>query len=282
MAALVPRFRPAPRALIAVLVLAPALAAGLLCGPLCAPAQALRWARPVLGPLTRGFDVHGSPFAAGLHRGVDLEVPRGAAVGAPCSGRIVAAGRIGVSGRVVTVACGPWHATVMPLASVAVRRGAHVRAGRPVGTAAGARGGHAGLHFGVRRARERFGYVDPLRFMPAPHPWTPVGPRGQRDRPRRAPAPRPVTAPRPVAAPRPLARPRPVARPRSDPARPPLVRPATAAARRPVAPWPVWAGVALLLAGASTGGLVRRARRSREARARHTGRRASRTSIPAG
>jgi hypothetical protein len=224
-----------------------ALAAAALCGPLCAPARAVRWARPVLGAVTRGFDVRGSPFAAGLHRGVDLAAAPGTAVGAPCSGRVVVAGRVGASGRVLTVACGPWHASVLPLASIAVRRGARVTAGRAVATAAGLRGGHAGLHFGVRRARERFGYVDPLRFMPRRDPWSPVGPppgiraRGERTRraaPVRSPALRlvPLTPPAPAAPPR-------------------------ATGSRPVAPWPVWAGVALLLAGASTGGVVRARRR---------------------
>jgi hypothetical protein len=236
---------------LAALTLALALAAAALCGPLCAPARALRWARPVLGAVTRGFDVHGSPFAAGRHRGVDLAAPPGTAVGAPCSGRVVVAGRVGASGRVVTVACGRWHASVLPLASIAVRRGAHVTAGRAVATAAGIQGRHAGLHFGVRRAGERFGYVDPLRFMLHRDPWSPVGPppgiraRGERTRraaPERSPAPRlvPLTPPAPAVPPR-------------------------AAGSRPVAPWPVWAGVALLLAGASTGGVVR-ARRRRSTR----------------
>jgi hypothetical protein len=238
----------------------------------------------VLGQVTRGFAFHGSPFAGGLHRGVDLAAPPGAPVGAPCGGRVVAAGRVGASGRVVTVACGPWHASVLPLASVAVRRGTHVTAGRPVGTAAGADrgpGAHVGLHLGVRRARERFGYVDPLRFMPPAHPWGPVGPPGRGDgrrrvvpAPRVVPVPRLVPAPRVVPAPRLVPAPRVVPAPRLVPAPPPD----RAADRRPVAPWPVWAGVALLLAGASTGTVIR----GRRSRAAGPGRLAPRTSPRAG
>ncbi len=221
----------------------------------------------MLGPVTRAFDVHGSPFAAGLHRGVDLAAPAGAPVGAPCSGRVVVAGRVGASGRVVTVACGPWHVTVLPLASVAVRRGAHVRAGRLVGTAAGS-GPHAGIHLGVRRASDRFGYVDPLRFLPRTHPWTPVAPRGGRPRRGRA-ATAPAAAPAPARTLAALA-------PAAPPAPARTLAPRLAPAAPPVAPWPVWAGAALMLAGAATGGVVRvRARRSpRAPRAR--------TSTPAG
>jgi hypothetical protein len=231
--------------LVAVLV-------AVACALPCAPALGASWSRPVLGPVTRAFDVHGSPFAAGLHRGVDLAAPPGAAVGAPCSGRVVVAGRVGATGRVVTVACGPWHASVLPLAFVAVRRGAHVRAGRLVGTAAGS-SAHAGIHLGVRRASDRFGYVDPLRFLPHAHPWTPVAPpAGGARRGRRA--PRPAPAPVPVRTPA----------PRLAPAAP------------PVAPWPVWAGAALMLAGVATGGVVRvRARRTLT-------RLAPQTSAPAG
>jgi hypothetical protein len=226
------------------------------------------WARPVPGPVTRAFDVHGSPFAAGLHRGVDLAASAGAAVGAPCSGRVVAAGRVGASGRLVTVACGPWHATVLPLASVAVRRGGHVRTGRLVGTVAAARGAHAGLHLGVRRASARFGYVDPLRFLPPAHPWAPpVAPRGGRVRRARASA---ATASARAAAAPPA--------PAPTPARAAAPRPA-ASPPRAVAPWPVWAGAALMLAGAGTGGVLRgRRRRSACGLARV----APRTSTPPG
>ena len=232
----------------------------------CAPARGASWARPVLGAVTRGFDVHGSPFAAGLHRGIDLAAPPGTAVGAPCGGRVVVAGRVGASGRLVTIACGRWHATVLPLASVAVRRGAHVRAGRFVGTAAG-EGAHAGIHLGVRRASDRFGYVDPLRLLPREHPWVPVGPpagRVRRGRGRAAPA----AAPAPVEAPAPSTT--------RAPAEVRPLAPRLATATPAVAPWPVWAGAALMLAGAATGGVVRV--RSR----RFSARLAPRTSTPAG
>jgi hypothetical protein len=171
---------------------------------------------PVGGPVARGFSVGADPFEGGRHRGVDLVAAPGAVVRAPCGGSVVVAGRVGASGRVVTVLCRGWRVTVMPLAAVAVRRGAVVRAGTRVGTVARS-AAHAGLHLGVRRDGVRFGYVDPLRFL-APRSSAPfVAPR--------APARR---RPPPVAA--------------------PAVRvPAPVAG---LAPWPAWAGLALVLAGA--------------------------------
>ncbi len=80
----------------------------------------------------------------------------------------------------------------------------------------------------MRRDGTRFGYVDPLRFMAAPTRPVPLGraPRAGR----RAPPAR-------------------IVRPRRR-----IVRPAAP----PLAPWPAWAGLALVLAGA---GLRLRARR---------------------
>ena len=187
---------------------------------------------PVPGPVARGFDVGGDPFAGGLHRGVDLLASPGAVVRAPCGGPVVVAGRVGTSGRVVTLLCRGWRVTVMPLGDVAVRRGAVVRAGARVGTVARSPA-HAGLHLGVRRDGVRFGYVDPLRFLAARPRVPPAGPR---------------------AAPR-----------RRSP--PPVATPAVRAVRAPVAglaPWPAWAGLALVLAGAGVrwrfrlAGLLRR------------------------
>jgi Peptidase family M23 len=208
-----------------------------------APAFAGAWVRPVRGPVTRPFSMRGSPYAGGQHRGADLAAPPGMTVRAPCTGRVAVAARIGTSGGVVTVACGEWRASVLPLADVDAHAGARVRAGAPVGTAApGAL--HAGLHLGVRRAGRRFGYVDPLRFFSShgPPPTAPPGPR-PRSRARRSAAPV-RAAPAPVA-------------------------PQTGATnRRPgVLPWPAWIGAALLLAGA-TGEVARRRVRVRPARAR--------------
>jgi hypothetical protein len=172
---------------------------------------------PVPGPIVRPFAYAGSPFARGLHRGVDLAVAPGARVSAPCAGRVAYAGGYGV-----TLHCGRYRVTLLPVAP-GVGAGARARVGATVGRAQ-----ERTLHLGVRRAGDAFGYVDPAPLLRRARPAPPVmrGPRAKRAPPRRAPAPR--AAPALHAA----------------PAR------ATAPARAaPLAPWPAWAGLTLALAG---------------------------------
>jgi len=207
-----------------------ALLATLLALAVAAPARAA-WRPPVGGPVTRGFDPGRSPYESGRHRGVDLAAPPGGVVRAPCSGRVVVAGRVGTGGRVVTLLCGRWRVTQLPLATITVRRGTVAARGAAVGTVARSRA-HAGLHLGVRRDGTPFGYVDPLRFLRAERPVapTPVGRRGPRPRAgRRWSLPR-SSNPHPAAAP---------AGAGSSPVR-----------GGDLAPWPAWAGLALVLAGA--------------------------------
>jgi hypothetical protein len=223
-----------------------ALSLAVLLPFLASPAAAAAgWRSPVPAPVGRAFDLGPNPYAGGHHRGVDLLAPPGSAVRAACAGRVVVAGRVGVSGGVVTVLCGRWRVSVMPLAAIFVRRGSVVGAGARLGTLARSRD-HAGLHMGVRRDGARFGYVDPLRFL------------------------RPA---RPPAAPPPLGR-----APRARPHRlPPLLPLAPApqvtaraiAATAPLAPWPTWAGLALVLAGLGLRWRRRRARALRVGAALH-------------
>jgi hypothetical protein len=183
------------------------------------------WRPPVGGAVTRVFDVGSDPFEAGRHRGVDLHARAGTPVRAPCRGRVAVAGRVGGSGGVVTVLCGRWRVSHMPLGAIGVRPEAVVARGTVLGTVAPSRA-HAGLHLGVRRDGMRFGYVDPLRFLgTARH--APLAPVGRRGPSRRAPR---LRDPRPLAAP---------AQTGSSPIR-----------TGDVAPWPAWAGLALVLAGA--------------------------------
>jgi hypothetical protein len=248
------------------------------------------WRPPVDGPVTRGFDLGANPYEGGRHRGIDLRVAPGAPVRATCGGPVVVAGQVGTSGRVVTVLCGRWRVTHMPLEHVAVRAGETVRQGAALGTAA-ASGEHTGLHLGVRRDGTRFGYVDPMRFLsssdtppPLAVPRTTRPPRlGPRPRPaplRRVPSWRPIptTGQAPVTRPVPSTGPAPVTRPvpSTDPAHrlaepgPGSQRPIVGPTRhgrgdgsglpgsdrtgsnpmaRTLAPWPAWAGLALVLAG---------------------------------
>jgi Peptidase family M23 len=192
-----------------------------------AAALALVLADPVAGGVAAGFDVGGNPFAGGQHRGVDLAAPPGATVKAACGGRVVVAGRVGSSGRLVTVRCDGWRVTHMPMATIAVRAGAQIRSGTALGTV-GRSADHAGLHLGVRRDGRRFGYVDPLRFLAGARRLTP-----------------PAVAPRRVDRPRPRW-------PIVDRRRPQLrsQRPPRVAQVQTLAPWPAWAGLALVPAGA--------------------------------
>jgi hypothetical protein len=220
------------------------------------------WRLPLSAPVARGFDVGASPYEGGRHRGVDLRARTGAIVRAPCSGRVVVAGRVGSNGGVVTVLCGRWRATVLPLSTILVRRGARVSTRTRVGILARSVA-HRGLHLGVRRDGARFGYVDPLPFFaPRPPDPSPPGraPRG-RPAPPAAPVPARPGAARPHRAPHGLATPADVAVPHglATPRR--RVAPHGSAAPAVLAPWPAWAGLALALAG--LGFDSRRRRRAR-------------------
>ena len=154
---------------------------------------AAAWLRPVPGDVVRPFDYAAArPFASGLHRGADLASQPGAMVRAACAGHVLHAGAVAAHGGVVTVACGARRVTYLPLKAIAVRTGSPVARGAAIGTVAA---GHNGLHVGVRRARDRFGYEDPMARIgegvgPAPglfsRPPVPARPRAPGARPRTA------------------------------------------------------------------------------------------------
>lgn len=238
----------------------PLLAAVMLLLAVPSTASAERWLRPVPGEVARSFSyARATPFAGGAHRGADLAARPGTPVRSACAGTVAHAGPVAAQGRVVTVRCGPRRVTYLPLARVSVRAGAAIPAGAEIGTVAG---GHGGLHLGVRRAADRYAYEDPLALIASPA--NPHGPPIAARRP-----PRPIALRRPAMprhpGPRPAAPPRPVAPaplPAPHVALPP---PSLVAPPRPgpgsIAPWPVWAGLALLLAGAAGAGSVALSRR---------------------
>ena len=223
-------------------------------------AMAERWLRPVSGEVARAFSYErAAPFRAGAHRGADLAAPPGTAVAAACGGRVRHAGRVAGSEGVVSVSCGGRRVSYLPLAAIAVEAGELVRAGATIGRVAG---GHRGLHLGVRREDDPFGYEDPAALLPAPQrPLVP--PPVPAPRSPRPPAPR--LAPRaslPRLAPRPST-PRLALRPSTPRLAPRRWQEHPSAPRRAPAPWPVWAGLATLLAGAAGSGTVALRRRSR-------------------
>jgi hypothetical protein len=250
---------------------------------LAAPARATVWRRPVAGAVLRSFAYGPDPFRRGWHRGVDLAAAPGSAVRAACSGTVATARPVAGAQGVVTLLCGRWRVTHLPLVAIAVRPGAHVHAGARLGLL-GTSSAHAGLHLGVRRAGDRFGYVNPMRFLPAaqePPAPPPILMAPGRDL---GPAPSPAAAPAPLTAPAhaglaappraastvALAAPLRTASPAAEVAAPSHAAPATASAPaggpvRALAPWPAWAGLALVLCGAIAGGLRFRRRRARAA-----------------
>jgi hypothetical protein len=183
------------------------LGGGLIAFVALPPAAAEAWTWPVRGPVIGRFAyVRANPFAAGQRRGVDLAAPRGTPVVAACGGRVRFAGAIGTSGRTVSTACGGYVVSYLHLDGIATRHGARVHAGDPIGTVGTTGRRHEArphVSFGVRRATDRWGYVDPLRLLPRARGVPPdIAPLPRRRLPidtplgrARAPEHRPVAAP---------------------------------------------------------------------------------------
>jgi hypothetical protein len=131
---------------------------------LTSTADARTWRWPVDGEVVQSFELKRDPFAKGQHRGIELAAAEGTTVRSACAGRVRFAGTVPWRGRTVSVNCGPFVATYLHLSSIAARRGQPLASGQPLGTS-GPR-----LHFGVRKAADRFGYIDPLTLLPATGP----------------------------------------------------------------------------------------------------------------
>ncbi len=145
--------------------LLPVLLATLVGAP---PAAAWTW--PADGPVLQPFRFGDDPYAAGLHRGVDLGGPDGAPVRAPTSGVVSFAGSVPGNGRTVAIRTGDGlSVTLLHLGTVGVRAGAAVDEGAAVGTLG--RSGDAehpvpSVHLGIRVLADPHGYLDPLELLP--------------------------------------------------------------------------------------------------------------------
>ena len=199
----------------------------------------LAWTPPVSAEPTKLFHLGPNPFLRGQHRGVDF-AGDGARVRAACAGRVVFAGQVAGEGT-VSVRCGRWRVSYAPLTRIAVREGERIGAGARLGRSV------RGLHFGVRREGQRFGYVDPLRFLDAGRRAPPLlwrQPEGRLRPPStdglRAPTRIAPRARAPALSRAPSAHPRAVSRPAAT-----------------LAPWPVWLGLTLLLTGLVGAGRLR-------------------------
>ncbi len=167
------------------------------------PEAVAAWSWPVDGEIVTNYANAAGPYAAGQHRGIDVAAAAGTPVLAATGGTVRFAGTAGSSGLTVSVrtADGRFDTSYLHLASAAVRTGQAVAGGDHVGVV-GSTGRRSvavpHLHFGVRRAGTRHGYLDPLAFLP-PRPGTRDAPRGvpvaTPSPVRLGPAPRPVRAP---------------------------------------------------------------------------------------
>jgi len=128
-----------------------------------AVAGAGTWQWPVVGPVTRPFDLPDTPFGSG-HRGIDIAVAVGTVVVAPEAGTVAFAGPVGGALFVTLDHGGGLTSTYSWLSAISVRKGDVVARGSPIATSGP---GHAGssvphLHLGVRLDGA---YLDPLAFL---------------------------------------------------------------------------------------------------------------------
>ncbi len=141
------------------------------------PAHAWTW--PANGPVLQPFTFADDPYAAGLHRGIDVAAPAGTAVRAPAAGTVSFAGTVPRHGRTVTIQTADGYAvTLVHLGGIAVSRGSPVAEGATVGTIGSSGEPEHGVpyvHLGVRVTAEPEGYVDPLLLLP-PRELAPAGP----------------------------------------------------------------------------------------------------------
>jgi len=180
------------------------------------------WSWPADGPVLAPFSFDPTnPYAAGQHRGLDIDGVAGAAVRAPAAGTVSFAGTVPGSGKSVTIETADgWSVTLTHLGQLGVKKDAVVAEGDPVGALADG-SDPPYVQLGIRRTGDAQGYVDPLGLLPA--------------RPAPAPAVPPLASPAPAAP----AAPAPVdlaPAPRGEPAPAPAALATTEAADVPSAP----------------------------------------------
>jgi hypothetical protein len=107
---------------------------------------------PARGEVLRPFSASRGPYGAGGHAGIDISLARGSEVRASAPGRVFFAGGTPVGACVSIMHEGGFKTTYVSLASLAVRRGDEVQAGRVVGYSDGAKDRSSSvphLHFGL-------------------------------------------------------------------------------------------------------------------------------------
>ena len=159
-------------------VLAALVFVSVACGSRAAPAIAdpQRWIWPLAGAVITPYDNDNSrPYAAGMHRGIDIAAPVGTKVVSARSGSVAYAGSLGFSGLTVAIATsdGAYVTSYLHLSRISVKRGDALEAGGEVGevgTTGTPSASEPHLHFGVRQAEAPEHYVDPQSLLPTPTP----------------------------------------------------------------------------------------------------------------
>jgi hypothetical protein len=117
------------------------------------------------------------PYAAGLHRGVDIGAAPGTSVRAPRAGLVRFAGTVPGNGRTLTIETADGYSvTLLHLGSFSVARGATVAEGDAVavvGPSGGIEHELPSVHLGVRVTADPQGYIDPLPLLPVAAPIVP-------------------------------------------------------------------------------------------------------------
>lgn len=159
-----------------------AIAVSIAVAALCVPsAVADGWRWPAPGKVVTPFSAGADRYAPGQHRGIDVAAEPGTPVVAAVGGTVRFAGAIGTSGLTVSVrsADGRYDTSYLHLSTTSVAAGERIAAGRRIGSAgqSGAPGSDAPhVHFGVRLAGSRHGYVDPLGLLSSRPTARPGGP----------------------------------------------------------------------------------------------------------
>ncbi len=203
---------------------------GALAWALGSGSSAWAWAWPADGEVLREYSVSSDKYAAGQHRGIDIELDDARAVRAPASGEVSFAGQVPTHGLTVTIVTAEgYKASLTHLGKLRVREGASVAEGDPLadpGPTGTAEHEVAYVHLGIRVGDDE--YVDPLALLPsrgapspppapaappaqAPPPASAPPPAAEQPAPPLAAAPEPVPAPPAAEAPTPsVAEPEPV------------------------------------------------------------------------
>jgi len=144
----------------------------ILCAFALPVGTARAWTWPVDGPVVRGFSFdRDHPYAAGEHRGIDIQAVVGEDVLSPTAGIVSFAGTVPSGGKTISIRTpSGTTVTLLHLGSIGVRRGVSVNEAAVVGSAGPSDDPELTephVYLGVRTSADPQGYLDPIDFLPA-------------------------------------------------------------------------------------------------------------------